>query len=378
LATAVAGIAVSFAFADDKSQVPPRPDAPKEHAAKQNRDETDRASSTESRRKDDQRPSKTAAQDRAPAGTERRAAVTVEQERTRPAAPERAGQRTIIEGQGTVRTQAGVVPPAGRIEAGATAAGPAPAGVAVGVPVTRRAFRVAEIRSPDIGIWFDPSATDSLVIADIAPTGPIARLGFQEGDRILEVNHVKVTRETDFIKLLFATKARDGRVDVLIWRKNKEMVITVEPALLREEYVAIRHDPLEDLGVVVDDRYDDRVVVWKVIPRSPAFYAGIRPGDVITRFGDHRVAARAGFGEIVADIHPGMLAIEVDRARRVRPIQIEVPRDWNSRYVSEEASAAPDAPRKGVVVESRETERESAPGRVSVEPDLPAPPQDRK
>ena len=149
-------------------------------------------------------------------------------------------------------------------------------------------FLVSEIRAPDIGIWFDPAATDSLVIADIAPTGRVAQLGFEEGDRILEVNGVKVTRETDFIKLLFATKAREGRVEVLLVRKNKETVVGVEPALLVEEYVAVRHDPLEQFGVVVDDRHDDRVVVWKVIPRSPAFYGGIKPGDVITRFGDQR------------------------------------------------------------------------------------------
>jgi S1-C subfamily serine protease len=198
--------------------------------------------------------------------------------------------------------------------------------------VTRRTFRVADIRSPDIGIWFDPAATDSLVIADIAITGPIAALGFQEGDRILEVNHVKVTRETDFIKLLFATKARDGRVEVLVVRKNKEMVIPVEPALLEEHYVVVRHDPMEQLGFVVDDRYDDRVVVWKVLPRSPAFYAGLRPGDVITRFGDQRVVERKAFTGLVEKVEPGVLTVEVDRAKRMRPIRIEVPREWNVGY----------------------------------------------
>ena len=102
--------------------------------------------------------------------------------------------------------------------------------VAIERRTTRREFLVSEIRAPDIGIWFDPAATDSLVIADIAPTGRVAQLGFEEGDRILEVNGVKVTRETDFIKLLFATKAREGRVEVLLVRKNKETVVGVEPA----------------------------------------------------------------------------------------------------------------------------------------------------
>jgi S1-C subfamily serine protease len=219
--------------------------------------------------------------------------------------------------------------------------------VAVDARTTRREFRVADIRPPDIGLWFDPASTDSLVIADIATTGPIAGMGFQEGDRIQEVNHVKVNRQTDFIKLLFATKARDGRVEVLLIRKNKEIVVPVEPALLIDHYVTVRHDPLEELGIVVDDRYDDRVVVWKVTPRSPAFYAGLRPGDVITRFGDDRVVARKGFVEMVEKIEPGVVVVEVDRARRARPIRIEVPREWNVGYrgtVTTKSAVPPVAP----------------------------------
>ena len=75
--------------------------------------------------------------------------------------------------------------------------------VAIERRAMRREFLVSEVRAPDIGISFDPAATDSLVIADIAPAGRVAQLGFEEGDRILEVNGVKVTRETDFIKLSF-------------------------------------------------------------------------------------------------------------------------------------------------------------------------------
>jgi S1-C subfamily serine protease len=194
---------------------------------------------------------------------------------------------------------------------------------------------VADIRPPDVGIWFDPTATDSLVIAAIDEAGPIAQLDLEEGDRILEVNHVKVTRETDFIKLLFATKARDGRVDILLVRKNKEIVVPVEPALLLEHYKAVRHDPLEQLGLVIDDRYDNRVLVWKVLPRSPAFYAGIRPGDVITKWGDQRIVERRTFTDLVPTVQPGRVAVEVNRGSRVRPLRLEVPREFNLGPVEE-------------------------------------------
>jgi S1-C subfamily serine protease len=239
-------------------------------------------------------------------------------------------------GLGGTRESSGQEPPKPatiRVQAGDAKVVVEPgAAVAVDTRTARREFRVADIRPPDIGLWFDPTSTDSLVVADIAPTGPIAGFGFQEGDRILEVNRVKVNRQTDFIKLLFATKERDGRVEVLLVRKNKEIVVPVEPALLIEHYVTVRHDPMEELGIVADDRYDDRVVVWKVLPRSPAFYAGLRPGDVITRFGDQRVVERKGFVAMVEKVQPGIVAVEVDRARRTRPIRIEVPRERSVGY----------------------------------------------
>ena len=173
--------------------------------------------------------------------------------------------------------------------------------------------------------------------------GPITGADVRiEGDRILEVNRVKVNRETDFIKLLFATKERDGRVEMLIVRKNKEMVLVVEPALLIEHYSVVRRDPLEQLGLVIDDRYDDRVVVWKVVPRSPAFYGGIRPGDVITRFGDQRVVERKVFGELVEKVQPGTVVVEVDRAKRLRPIRIDVPREWTVGYPEQPRPVSPD------------------------------------
>jgi predicted metalloprotease with PDZ domain len=221
-------------------------------------------------------------------------------------------------------------PPA---SASAVVSEPAPAAVITPAPrpgvVVRREFRPAAIRAPDVGIWFDPAATDSLLIADVAPNSTIARLGFIEGDRILAVNGAKVTREADFVKLLFAAERRDQPAEVLIIRKNKEQVILVDPAILMEEYVVVRQDPMERFGLVVDDRYDDRIVVWKVVPRSPAFYAGFRSGDVITTFRGRPVTGRQAFVDSVVALEPGVAEFEIRRGERVRPLRVEVPREWN-------------------------------------------------
>ena len=73
-------------------------------------------------------------------------------------------------------------------------------------------FRAQDLRAPDIGLWFDRKAREGLVISDIASKGPITKLGFKEGDRIVSVNGKRVSREADFIDYLVSTNRRvDGQ-----------------------------------------------------------------------------------------------------------------------------------------------------------------------
>ena len=140
-----------------------------------------------------------------------------------------------------------------------------------------------------------------MVISDVSTKGPIAKLGFKEGDRIVSVNGKRVSREADFIDYLVSN---NRRVDVIVTRDGREETIQVDPALLLEDYGSTEVDPLEQLGIIVDDRYDDRIVVWRVIPRSPAYYAGIRAGDVLATLDSHRLGSRQEFEKSVAALEP--------------------------------------------------------------------------
>ena len=131
------------------------------------------------------------------------------------------------------------------------------------------------------------------MISDVSSRGPIAKLGFREGDRIVSVNGQRVAREEDFIQYLLRGDSR--RVKVIVLRDNREETIYVEPAVLIDDREYMEVDPLERFGIIVDDRYDDRIVVWRIIPRSPAYYAGFRPGDVIVKFGDRPYRTRTEF-----------------------------------------------------------------------------------
>ena len=126
------------------------------------------------------------------------------------------------------------------------------------------------MRGPDIGLWFNRGNRDGLVISDVSSRGPIAKLGFRESDRIVSVNGRRVTREPEFIEYLMASDA--DRVPVIVSRDGREETIYVQPSVLTEDYEYADVNPLEQFGIVLDDRYNDRIVVWKIVPRSPAYY----------------------------------------------------------------------------------------------------------
>jgi hypothetical protein len=185
------------------------------------------------------------------------------------------------------------------------------------------AMRPADMRGPDIGLWFNRRNRDALVISDVSTRGPIARLGFHEGDRLVSVNGHRVTSESDFINDLLT--GREDRVAVIIDRDGGEQTIYVEPAQLTEDYGTTQVEPLEQFGVVLDDRYDDRIVVWRVVPRSPAYYAGIREGDVISTLGDHTYKTRTEFEKSVGDLKAGEADLQVRRGEKTRDLSIDVP-----------------------------------------------------
>lgn len=178
------------------------------------------------------------------------------------------------------------------------------------------------MRGPDIGIWFSRSG-NGLVIADVSSRGPIAKLGFREGDRIVSVNGQRVTREDEFIRYVLRSESR--RVTVIVLRDNREETIYVEPAVLIDDHDYVEVDPLERFGIIVDDRYDDRIVVWRVIPRSPAYYAGFRPGDVIVKFGDRPYRTRTEFERGSRDWKAGDVEVQVRRGERTRDLSVEIP-----------------------------------------------------
>jgi len=161
------------------------------------------------------------------------------------------------------------------------------------------------------------------VISDVVTTGPFARLGFVEGDRIISVNGNPALTEPDFMQLLLANNANP--VDVVVFRNGRNQRIVVDPTILAQENFVPEVSPLEQFGIVLDDRFNDRVVVWQVLPQSPAFYAGFRPGDVVTTLSGQPFRTRAEFENAVVGMRAGQANVQVRRGDRARNLVIDVP-----------------------------------------------------
>jgi hypothetical protein len=184
------------------------------------------------------------------------------------------------------------------------------------------------LRPADLGLWFSRSTGQGLVISDVATSGPLGTLisefGFREGDQIVSVDGYRVARDADFVRYLLADEVLYERVPVVVMRGERRTTLYVEPIRLVEQVQTVQADPLEQFGIILDDRSTDRVLVWRVIPRSPAFYAGIQPGDVITTFHGQRVTSPDAFVQIVERVEPGTIAVEVNRDQRVRQLDVEL------------------------------------------------------
>lgn len=161
------------------------------------------------------------------------------------------------------------------------------------------------------------------MISDVSNRGPIAKLGFREGDRIVSANGRRANSESEFIQLVFHSNL--NRVPVVVFRDGREETIYIEPAVFADGYEMVEVDPLERFGIILDDRYDDRIVVWRVIPRSPAYYAGFRPGDVIATFSGHPYRTRSEFERSVGTWKTGETTVQVRRGDRNRELTVDVP-----------------------------------------------------
>jgi len=195
----------------------------------------------------------------------------------------------------------------------------------------RRETLLRNLRAADLGLWFNPhTSVKGLVISDVSADGAIAKAGFKEGDRIVSINGQQVATEEDFMRQLVTEELRDEETKIVVMREGTEQALTVHPSVLVHEMAM--HDPLWRSGIVLDERDPNKIVVLKVYPKTPAFYAGLKSGDVITGMRGQRIVK-------IADLLQGLLAsgstvdLQINRGNKLRDLLLNTGESAETRTV---------------------------------------------
>jgi len=180
---------------------------------------------------------------------------------------------------------------------------------------------VPAIRAADMGVWFrNEPGTRGLVVADLAPTGAFVNAGLREGDVISALNGLPITSEAQFVQLLHSPNAVSSLANVVVLRNGQPQTLSIQPAAVVQGMVA--YDPFFQAGLTIDPSNSEQAVIQQVFPRTPAYYAGLRAGDVITAADGNRIASPAALARVFQN-RGDMLVLQVSRNGQLRHLSLE-------------------------------------------------------
>ena len=181
------------------------------------------------------------------------------------------------------------------------------------------------LRGPDLGLWFrqerDASGRSALIVDHLVDDGPFASAGLREGDRIVSVDGRLIESEPQYIRSMTSSINADHVFSLVAMRGGQEQTISLQTRDVWKSAVAA--DPFYQAGILVDEGNRDAVVVLRVFPLTPAFYAGLRQADTITSVSGQAVTSPADVPQYFRV--GGKLALGVTRSGEPRQLQIVLP-----------------------------------------------------
>jgi len=238
---------------------------------------------------------------------------------------------------------------------------------------TARADRRDNHRSVEqLGLEFGRVTDRGLTVSTIERDSVAYRAGLRDDDIIISIGGHDLRSARDFDRYLYAGD-RNERIEIVVWRDGREEVVYFEPDVIYTDDVdtvqtSYAYD-VDRFGVVLDDSYDDRIVVTKVLPNTPAYTAGLRAGDVITTWHGEPVSSRRDFVRVIERAEPGTVNFEYQRNDRTVRADANLRRDTfrnerqadrAERRVSRDANRATD-------IRTGEQVRQPAPGTTAPE-----------
>jgi predicted metalloprotease with PDZ domain len=175
-------------------------------------------------------------------------------------------------------------------------------------------------RAADMGVWFNSQSNNGLVIADLANNSVFSNAGFREGDQLVSVNGRPITTEAQFVQYLTGTNLGTQPVNVIVVRNGQQQTLVLQPSALTQDIV--NHDPYYQYGMIIDDRNPNQILVQRVYPRTPAYYAGLRQGDVITMLAGQQIANLNAFTQGLTQANAA-IPLQITRAGQTRSIQLD-------------------------------------------------------
>ena len=182
------------------------------------------------------------------------------------------------------------------------------------------------LRGPDLGLWFrqerDTRGASALIVDHLLADGPFAAAGLREGDRIVSVDGTPIDNEPQFVRRVMKSSSGDHVIRLVAFRGGEQQTISLQARNVWQGAVAA--DPFYEAGFLVDERNRDAVVITRVFPLTPAFYAGLREGDTISSVSGQTVKSPDDVPQYLQV--GGRLALGVTRGGASRQLHILLPR----------------------------------------------------
>jgi Do/DeqQ family serine protease len=165
--------------------------------------------------------------------------------------------------------------------------------------------------TPDLAEGFGLGSAEGVVVDEVRSGTPAEKAGMKAGDVILRYEGKKVATPNQ-LQLLVADTPLGKQADVVVFRDRKEVTLRVKIAEMPGEEVAQAEPEAQEeqawLGMKVASatgsaaeayRLQDRegVLVVNVEAGSPAYDAGIRPGDLVKKIGSRAISSLRDYSD---------------------------------------------------------------------------------
>jgi hypothetical protein len=138
-----------------------------------------------------------------------------------------------------------------------------------------------------LGVTFDDGYVDGVLIGRVDTGSPAYRAGLRRGDEIISINGRRFDGYRGAVEYINGIDAGEN-LDIVVWRDGRRMNLTA--ALAADVYPDVAYDAdRASLGVFFDTTAERQLRITRVERGSPAFRAGLRPGDYILSMDGRRV-----------------------------------------------------------------------------------------